>query len=345
MAAREVTPDPRCDELAAWLRAVPGLPPFTLAPASADASFRRYFRLSLAFPSAGGAATLIAMDAPPPMENCRPFVHVAGLLHEARVHAPAIHAQDIERGFLLLEDLGDTTYLTALRTGDAHALYLDAIDALVRFQAISRDGELAPYDRALLRRELDLFPEWYVARHVGHALSPKQREALDGVFATILANNLSQPRVFVHRDYHSRNLMVVANGDPGVIDFQDAVYGPVTYDLASLLRDAYIEWDEERQIDWAVRYWERARAAGIPVGGDFGAFWRDFEWMGVQRQVKVLGIFARLAHRDGKTAYIGDMPLVMRYLRAACGRYRELVPLLVLLDALEGREPTVGYTF
>jgi aminoglycoside/choline kinase family phosphotransferase len=164
------------------------------------------------------------------------------------------------------------------------------------------------------------------------------------VFARVLANNLAQPRVFVHRDYHSRNLMVT-KPNPGVLDFQDAVYGPVTYDLVSLLRDAYIEWEEERQIDWAVRYWEKARAAGIPVDADFASFWRDFEWMGVQRQIKVLGIFARLCHRDGKRAYVGDMPLVMRYLRAACGRYDELSPLLVLLDALEGREPAVGYTF
>jgi len=345
MSARDASIDPRRDELAAWLRTVPDVPPFTLAPASADASFRRYFRLTLARPDARGAATLIAMDAPPPMENCRPFVHVADLLHEARVHAPVIHAQDLERGFLLLEDLGTTTYLAALRDGDPHPLYLDAIDALVRFQASSRAGELAPYDEALLRRELELFADWYVARHVGHTLTAAQRASLDGVFATILANNLAQPRVFVHRDYHSRNLMVVRAGNPGVIDFQDAVYGPVTYDLVSLLRDAYIEWGEERQIDWAVRYWERARAARIPVDSDFGAFWRDFEWMGVQRQVKVLGIFARLAHRDGKTGYLADLPLVLKYLRAACGRYRELVPLLVLLDALEGRAPTVGYTF
>lgn len=345
MAAPSAPADARLDELSAWLRSLPDLPPFSLAPASADASFRRYFRLELDRPGPDGKRSLVAMDAPPPMENCRPFVHVAGLLHEARVHAPAIFAQDLQRGFLLLEDLGSTTYLAALREGDAHALYLDAIDALVRFQAISREGVLPPYDEALLRRELELFPDWYVARHVNLPLSPAQRAAQDDVFAKLVANNLAQPRVFVHRDYHSRNLMAVTRGDPGVLDFQDAVYGPVTYDLVSLLRDAYIEWSEERQIDWAVRYWERARAAGIAVDPDFGTFWRDFEWMGVQRQVKVLGIFARLAHRDGKTAYIADMPLVMKYLRGACGRYRDLAPLLVLLDALDGREPAVGYTF
>jgi aminoglycoside/choline kinase family phosphotransferase len=338
--------DVRFAALADWLGAIAAPVSFTLAPASADASFRRYFRATFATPHdvAPQAATLIVMDAPPPMENCRPFVHVAELLHAAGVHAPRIYAQDLDRGFLLLEDLGSTTYLSALASGDAHALYLDALAALVRFQSASREGELPAYDEALLRRELDLFPDWYVARHLGRTLDDAQRATLQAVFTSILANNLAQPKVFVHRDYHSRNLMVTS-GNPGVLDFQDAVYGPVTYDLVSLLRDAYIEWDEERQLDWAVRYWEKARAAGVPVNADFGEFWRDFEWMGVQRQLKVLGIFARLCHRDGKRQYVDDMPLVMRYLRAACGRYRELSPLLVLLDALEDRAPVVGYTF
>lgn len=330
--------DLRLDALAAWLRRELRTDAFTLARASEDASFRRYFRVT------HDGRTLIAMDAPPPMENCRPFVRVAGLLRDAGVHAPEVHAQDLDNGFLLLEDLGTTTYLARLTASNAAPLYLDAIDALVRFQRTSHDGVLPPYDAALLRRELDLFPDWYVARHVGRTLDDAQRAALDGVFARVLANNLSQPRVFVHRDYHSRNLMVCEPG-PGVLDFQDAVYGPVTYDLVSLLRDAYVSWEEERQIDWAVRYWERARAAGIAVDPDFGNFWRDFEWMGVQRQIKVLGIFARLCHRDGKSGYVNDMPQVMRYLRAACGRYRELAPMIVLLDALEGRAPTVGYTF
>jgi aminoglycoside/choline kinase family phosphotransferase len=338
--------DGRLAALARWLDERLAPASFTLAPASADASFRRYFRVTLAsaHPLAGDATTLIAMDAPPPQENCRPFVHVARLLRDAGVNAPAVLAQDLDAGFLLLTDLGSVTYLAALDADSAHALYLDAIDALIRFQRVSRPGELPPYDEALLRRELDLFPDWYVARHLGHTLTDAQRNALDGAFAQVLANNLAQPRVFVHRDYHSRNLMVTTP-NPGVLDFQDAVYGPVTYDLVSLLRDAYVEWSEERQIDWAVRYWERAKAAGIPVDPDFGLFWRDFEWMGVQRQIKVLGIFARLCHRDGKAGYVADMPLVMRYLRAACGRYSALAPLVVLLDALEGRAPVVGYTF
>jgi len=322
--------DLRLKALADWLRGALDSDAFTLSRASEDASFRRYFRVEL------DGRTCIAMDAPPPMENCRPFVHVAALLHAAGVHAPAIHAQDLDRGFLLLEDLGATTYLAALAAGDAHALYLDALEALVRFQSTSRAGELPPYDEALLRRELDLFPDWYVARHLGRTLSAEQRATLEAVFAQILANNLAQPKVYVHRDFHSRNLMVSAP-NPGVLDFQDAVYGPVTYDLVSLLRDAYIAWDEERQIDWAVRYWERARKAALPVAPDFAEFWRDFEWMGVQRQIKVLGIFARLCHRDGKSGYLADMPRVMAYLRGACRRYGALAPLSGLLDELEDR--------
>jgi N-acetylmuramate 1-kinase len=330
--------DLRLNALADWLRTPLASDRFSISPASEDASFRRYFRVEI------DGRTFIAMDAPPPMENCRPFVHVAQLLRDAGVHAPQVHAHDLDRGFLLLEDLGTTTYLARLDPSNAHTLYLDAIDALIRFQSTSREGVLPPYDQALLRHELDLFPNWYVARHLGRALDDRQRASLEEVFARVVANNVAQPRVFVHRDYHSRNLMVCER-NPGVLDFQDAVYGPVTYDLVSLLRDAYVGWEEERQIDWAVRYWERARAAGIAADADFGNFWRDFEWMGVQRQIKVLGIFARLCHRDGKSGYVNDMPLVMKYLRGACGRYRELAPMIVLLDALEGRQPQVGYTF
>jgi aminoglycoside/choline kinase family phosphotransferase len=253
-------------------------------------------------------------------------------------------AQDLAHGFLLLSDLGDTTYLAALDAGNAQALYLDAIDALVRWQAASREGVLPPYDEALLARELALFPDWYVAKHVQRSLTDAQRASLAGVFRAVLDNSLAQPRVFVHRDYHSRNLMVTTP-NPGVLDFQDAVYGPITYDLVSVLRDAYISWDEERQLDWAIRYWERARAAALPVPGDFADFWRDFEWMGVQRQLKVLGIFARLWHRDGKRAYLADMPRVMAYLRAAARRYAAFDPLLRLLDALEDAPVRAGYTF
>jgi N-acetylmuramate 1-kinase len=312
------------------------LPAFSLAPASADASFRRYFRAELAGSWNGEprASTLIAMDAPPAHEDCRPFVRVARLLADAGVHAPRVLASDLARGFVLLTDLGTTTYASALDATTASALYGDAIDALILWQRASRDDVLPPYDDALLRRELMLFPDWYVARHLGCELAPAQRDALARTFEIVLANNLAQPRVFVHRDYHSRNLMV-ATPNPGVLDFQDAVHGPITYDLVSLLRDAYIAWDEERQLDWSIRYWERAQAAGLPVAPDFAAFWRDFEWMGIQRQLKVLGIFARLAIRDGKRGYVADMPRVLGYLRGAAQRYPEFAPLLALLDALD----------
>jgi N-acetylmuramate 1-kinase len=326
-------PDARLDLLSSWAGSTIGSADFAIAPASIDASFRRYFRITPVTPWRGHA-TLIAMDAPPPQEDCRPFVHVAHLLSAAGLHAPAVLTGDIPRGFLLLADLGTRTYLAALDGTSAPELYADAIDALIRWQRATHDGELPLYDEALLTRELNLFPDWYVAKHLGVALTSTQAAALAGAFRLILDNNLAQPRVFVHRDYHSRNLMV-AEPNPGVLDFQDAVVGPVTYDLVSLLRDAYIAWDEELQIDWAVRYWERARTAGLPVGDDFGNFFRDFEWMGVQRQLKVLGIFARLAHRDGKRIYLDDMPRVMAYLRRACERYRALHPLLALLDAIE----------
>jgi aminoglycoside/choline kinase family phosphotransferase len=337
--------DARADELREWLHAFAGLPAFSLAPASADASFRRYFRATLEMPwhAAPGAVSLIAMDAPPALEDCRPFVHAAKLLHDAGVHAPRVLASDLRRGFLLLTDLGTRTFASALDAASAPALYGDALDALIRWQRASRPHELPPYDEALLRRELALFPDWYVARHLGRTLSAAQRAALDAAFDQILANNLAQPRVFVHRDYHSRNLMV-ATPNPGVLDFQDAVHGPITYDLVSLLRDAYVEWDEELQLDWAIRYWERAREASLPVDADFAAFWRDFEWMGIQRQLKVLGIFARLKVRDGKSAYVGDMPRVLGYLRRAAARYRELDPLSALLDALEDRAPDIAHS-
>lgn len=341
--------DARFDALCAWLAGALPVPMEGIAPASADASFRRYFRITLQslipLPGSGERVrTLIAMDAPPPQEDCRPFIAIAALLTTAGVHAPEVVAESPAQGFLLLSDLGTRTYQAELSDATAPALYQDASAALVRWQLASADGVLPRYDEALLRRELNLFPDWYVAKHLGIALSDAQSTTLASAFQRILANNLAQPYVYVHRDYHSRNLMV-CEPNPGVLDFQDAVLGPVTYDLVSLLRDAYVAWGEEQQLDWAIRHWERARAAGLPVNGDFGAFWRDFEWMGVQRQLKVLGIFARLYHRDGKEAYLQDMPRVMSYLRGACARYNELRPLSRLLDELESRPAIVGYTF
>jgi hypothetical protein len=321
-----------------WLTERFGPGSYTYAPASEDASFRRYFRVS------SGGQTFIVMDAPPDHENCRPFLQVARLFAQAGAHVPAILGENLDQGFLLLSDLGSRTYLQALDPTTASALYHDASDALIRIQFASRPGVLPEYDRALLLRELRLFPDWYVARHLGITLSAAQNEILTAAFELILANNLAQPQVYVHRDYHSRNLMVT-DPNPGILDFQDAVYGPITYDLASLYRDAYIGWEEERQIDWLIRYWEKACKVRLPVDADFGAFYRDFEIMGVQRQIKVLGIFARLFHRDGKDGYLKDMPLVMSYLRRACERYNDLNPLLRLLDELEQRQPQAGYTF
>lgn len=343
-----MTSDSRLDALGAWLERVLPAPRTSIAPASVDASFRRYFRVTLSqetvLPHSGArVSSLIAMDAPPPQEDCRPYVAVARLLGAAGLHAPEVLAEDLSHGFLLLSDLGSRTYLMELADATAPELYRDACSALLRWQLASRDDALPRYDEALLRRELNLFPDWYVARHLNITLSPAQRDALVVCFRRILENNLAQPCVYVHRDYHSRNLMVCVP-NPGVLDFQDAVYGPITYDLVSLLRDAYIAWDEERQLDWAIRYWEHARAAGLPVGAEFAAFWRDFEWMGVQRQLKVLGIFSRLYYRDGKHAYLADMPRVMAYLRHACARYADLAPLARLLDQLEAPQLAVGYS-
>ncbi len=343
--AIEPSPDPRLAQLQAWLRTSLGHDAWSLVPASSDASFRRYYRVQLARPEPDGRATLIVMDAPPDKEDSRPFVSVATLLAEAGVHVPQIIRPDVENGFLLLSDLGNTTYLSALQQPEqADRLYLNAIDALVAIQKASRPGVLPAYDRPLLERELQLFPEWYIGRQLGVTLDQAQQACLRAAFDAILENNLAQPAVYVHRDYHSRNLMVTEPG-PGILDFQDAVYGPITYDLVSLLRDAYIAWPEAQVIDWCVRYWEKARAAGLPVDADFGAFYRDFEWMGAQRQLKVLGIFARLCHRDGKQAYLKDQPLVMHYLRKTCERYRLLGPLAALLDTLSPQDTRSGFTF
>ena len=320
----------RQKQLTDWLSGLYPNENFTIAPASADASFRRYFRATFA-----DGTTRIVMDAPPQHEDCKPFLHVGKLFEDAGAHVPHIYAQDLAQGFLLLSDLGNTTYLQALNVSTARELYAAATDALIKIQLASKAKELPPYDEALLRRELNLFPEWYIARHLGVTLSEKQQAKLEEVFKRILDNNLAQPSVYVHRDYHSRNLMIVGENNPGIIDFQDAVFGPITYDLASLFKDAYIRWEEEEIMDWLIHYWEKARTAGLPVRQDFGEFYRDYEMMGVQRHIKVLGIFARLYHRDGKDGYLKDMPLVMDYLRRACERYIDLKPLLVLLMELE----------
>ena len=334
--------DPRLVQLSNWLSDLkaPATRVESLRPASADASFRRYFRVDTP-----NEQSLIVMDAPPPQEDVRPFIKVAELFSATGVSVPSILAQDTERGFLLLSDLGSITYLQQLNPDTAHKLYLDAIDALIQLQVRSRAGVLPDYDRELLHRELMLFPDWYIKRHLKATLSDAQSSDLSRVFDLLLANNLAQAQVYVHRDYHSRNLMVMDKGNPGILDFQDAVYGPITYDLVSLLRDAYIQWDEELVLDWTIRYWERARRAGLPVSHDVDAFYRDFEFMGLQRHLKVLGIFARLYHRDGKDGYLNDIPLVMDYTRKTAYRYKEFAPLIRLLDTLQENTTGVGFTF
>jgi len=322
---------PRETELLDWIGRAAGTRDYEISTASEDASFRRYFRISAEF------GTRIVMDAPPPREDCRPFVKVAAMLRQIGLNAPKVLAQDLERGFLLLTDLGTKSYLQVLDQDNSNELFGDAIDALIRWQLASRPDTLPTYDENLLGRELSLFPDWYVARHLKHELNSGQRETMDEQFGRIIAANLAQPRVYVHRDYMPRNLMV-STPNPGILDFQDAVYGPVSYDLASLFKDAFISWDEERVLDWTIRYWERARKAGLPVGEDFGQFYRAFEWMGLQRHIKVLGIFARINYRDGKPGYLQDTPRFVNYVRKVCERYAELTPLLRLFDELTGTE-------
>ncbi len=322
-----------------WLLKIyPELAP-RLTPVAGDASFRRYFRLNLA-----NGDHYIVMDAPPQHEDCRPFVQVAQLLAQTGVQVPEILHADLDQGMLVLSDFGDTTYLAAITPDNAHALYMAALGALVHFQHGKCAGILPEYDRSLLMRELRLFDEWYVARHLGHAPDAAETAVLQGVYAALLDNVLAQPQVLVHRDYHSRNLMLTDAG-PGILDFQDAVCGPITYDLVSLLRDAYIDWEEAQVLDWAIRYWEKARRAGLPVRSDFAEFYRDFEWMGMQRHLKVLGIFARLNYRDGKSGYLQDLPRVLAYVHQVAQRYRDFAPLVALLDRWHNVAQTDGLTF
>ncbi len=335
--------DPRTATMRSWLSAIAeefSLSLDTLSVASADASFRRYFRIS----SAQGK-TYIVMDAPPAHEDTERFLKVADLLKHAGLHSPSVESKNIQDGYLLLEDLGDAIYLSLLNQTTADALYKDAIAAIVQMQAKVRTDSLPAYDRAQLLREMQLYPDWYVSRHRQKQLTPSEQKALTQAFELILRNNLAQPRAFVHRDFHSRNLLLVKQNSPGIIDFQDAVVGPLTYDLVSLLKDAYIRWEEDQVLDWAIRYWEQARKAGLPVAEEFGNFYRDFEWMGLQRHLKVLGIFARLNYRDGKSRYLADLPLVLDYCLKVCNRYAELSGLKGLMLSVEGSAEKVGYTF
>jgi len=325
--------DSRLNTLRNWLKALEAswqLDLDSLVPASADASFRRYFRIASKNPNFG---SLIVMDAPPQHEPLDAFIKVDLLLSGAGLNVPKILEQNLAEGFLLLNDLGTKTYLAELNDETADHLYQDATNALVLMQLASKPDVLPNYDAALLQRELDLFPEWYLKKHLKTELNAQQTEQLKKSFELIIENNLAQAKVYVHRDYHSRNLMVTEKNNPGVIDFQDAVYGPITYDASSLWRDAYIAWPEERVIDWVIKFWEAGRKASLPMPNDFGQFYRDFEWMGLQRHLKVLGIFARLFHRDGKDGYLKDIPLVLEYAIATANRYIELKPLARILES------------
>lgn len=328
-----------------WLEDVAarhGLDPRTLAPASADASFRRYLRVA-----GRDGTSFVIMDAPPPLEDVRPFVHVAGLIRAAGLNAPQVLQADVGQGFLLLGDLGERVYLRALQgagAGQADGLMRDALDALVRFQQRVPAGALPPFDEALLGRELDWFPQWCVQREFGVQWTHAQQAAWQRVRRLLIASALAQPVVAVHADWMPRNLMLTDAG-PGILDFQDAVAGPVTYDLASLLRDAFISWDEAQEIDWAVRWWEQARRVGLPVHADFGEFWRALEWMGLQRHLKVLGVFCRLKHRDGKPHYATDLPRFFAYANKVAMRYAPLAPLARLLAPLSGTPVQAGFTF
>ena len=332
----------------AWLVTIAaqhGLRADTLVSASADASFRRYLRIQ------GHEKSFIVMDAPPPLEDVRPFVRVASLLQQAGLNAPRVLAAQVEQGFLLLTDLGNQIYLDALTqasAAQADALMRDAISALTRFQSQVPADDLPPFDEKLLRDELALFPQWCVQREFGITWTAAEQQTWVKACGLLVASAQAQPQVAVHADWMPRNLMVAPDGpptNPGILDFQDAVRGPITYDMASLLRDAFISWPEEQELDWAVRAWQQARTAGLPVQADFGEHWRALEWMGLQRHLKVMGIFCRLKHRDGKPRYAQDLPRFFAYATKVATRYGPLKPLLRLLEPMSGAQVKQGFTF
>ncbi|MBL0795634.1 aminoglycoside phosphotransferase family protein [Pseudomonas sp. B7] len=320
------------DEQLATLFAAQGwgaVPPATLTAASSDASFRRYFRWE------GAGRSFVVMDAPPPQENCKPFVDIAFLLAKSGINVPKIYAEDLGRGFLLLNDLGNKTYLDVIDSENADALFSDALQALLAFQQLPMVAPLPSYDVALLRRELELFPEWYVKRELGVEFDATQQQQWQKVSELLIDSALAQPKVLVHRDYMPRNLML-SEPNPGVLDFQDAVYGPVTYDVTCLFKDAFLSWPEERVRGWLESYWQQASALNIPVQPDFEEFLRASDLMGVQRHLKVIGIFARICHRDGKPRYLGDVPRFFSYIEAVIARRPELADLQALLASLRG---------
>jgi N-acetylmuramate 1-kinase len=317
--------DPRLGLLCHWLESDLGFAQYGIAPASADASFRRYFRVTRV-----GQPPLIVMDAPPGKEDVGPYLKVCAMLQEFGVNAPRVLAHAADHGFLLLSDLGTVMYLTELvKAGQADALYTDALTALVQIQVrgVAAARQLPPYDEKLLRLEMSLFPDWLLQRHLGLELSAQEAKVLATAMDALVANAFEQPQVFVHRDYHSRNLMVCPAANPGILDFQDAVHGGSTYDLVSLLRDSYVAWPQERVVGWALQFRRMSLAAGLPAGRDDAEFLRWFDLMGVQRHLKVGGIFARLFHRDGKAGYLADIPRTLQYAANSCARHADFVAL------------------
>lgn len=341
MQEQNAASDARFTEAKNWIAGFAiryGLDVESLAIASSDASFRRYFRVE------GQKASYIVMDAPPAQESIAAFLKVDDLMAQAGLHVPAIYEASQEQGFILMEDLGRQTYLDVLNEDNAMGLFGEATDALVKWQVASKPDVLPSYDAAVLRRELELFPQWYIEKHCGYHMNDNEKAILERTFDRIIAHNLSEARVYVHRDFMPRNLMI-SSPNPGVLDFQDALYGPLSYDIASLMRDAFVSWSESFVLDTTIRYWEKARKAGIAVPKDFGVFWRDVEWMGLQRHLKILGIFARINYRDGKPKYLADTPRFISYVRHTAQRYDELKAINWLLDKFAEQKTQEVFTY
>lgn len=315
----------RLTELQQWLESLSANSYTDLRPASADASFRQYFRVS----NTQDSKNYIVMDAPTDKEDCRPFIQITDLIRSVNVNAPNIIARNVQKGFLLLDDLGNKPYLDNLNADNAEQLYIDAIDALLKMQSIY--SMLPAYDETLLRTEMLLFETWYVNRHLDTKLTAQQQITLNEIFKLLISSALEQPQVFVHRDYHSRNLMITDTNNPGVIDYQDAVNGPITYDLVSLFKDCYIEWPRHKVEHWLDLYLARLTPTHFI---EKKTLLKWFDFMGVQRHLKVLGIFSRLNYRDGKAQYLGDLPLTLKYINDCCDRYQELQPLKKLLNEI-----------
>ena len=333
----------RKQQLQQWLTSVLENQPFSFEPASTDASFRRYFRVQVK------NTTYIAMDAPPDKENSQAFVDIAALLLSVNVQAPKVLKLDLAQGFLLLSDLGNTQYLDVLNSGNVDKHYSDAINTIIKFQkhishvtALAHEMTLAPYDKELLLFEMSLFKHWFLENQLALQLSKNQQSSLEKTFQQLASSALEQPTVFVHRDYHSRNLMLCDDNNPGVLDFQDAVLGPITYDLVSLLRDCYITWPRQQVKDWAIEFYTKQLSAGV-VNCSEETFLRWFDWMGIQRHLKAVGIFSRLNKRDGKPGYLGDIPRTLNYISEVAADYVELAPLSALLNELELSQRVDGF--